>query len=109
MAQTGGPAPVPVSQSAADSVEPSLAADSAGGLHVVWCEPVTLEACDTLFYNGSADGVSWSTPVDIIWLEGERAGHPSLAAGADGRLHLVWSNERQVLYSQAAPASAGAA
>ncbi len=69
--------PINLSQSQADSANPSVAL-VAGRLHVVW------EESSQLYHRYQTDS-GWSPTVQI-----GRGSEPALAAGNDGRLHLVY-------------------
>ncbi|MBN1659126.1 MAG: exo-alpha-sialidase [Anaerolineae bacterium] len=48
------------------------------------------------------DGISWSAPLDILFVPGEsRAEWPVVAIDAENRLHLVWQSFTAVYYASA--------
>ena len=87
---------------------PVIAADPSGGVHVLFPE-VRQEGLDgsNVIYYVYWDGATWSTPVDVLASpDGSRAEFLALAAGPDGKLHLIWHGQR--LYYSSAPANAAA-
>jgi hypothetical protein len=86
--------PVKIDERREPVSEMSLAADSAGGLHLFWNplgEP-------NIFYS-QWDGDAWSYPVDI--LSGGQVRGPSAVVDSQGYLHLVWTDSFLTYYSQA--------
>ena len=79
-----------------DAWFPDLAVDSAGRVHVVWCQTARysgqVEELDRLperaFYT-VWDGQSWSAPNDIVAPNREIIRN-AIALGSDDRLHLVY-------------------
>ena len=93
------------------SNHPTVAADPAGNVHVVWSEDmardttnrrlVDSESADTLVYT-RWDGSTWTAPIDIIAVPGDDvAEYAALAADAQGYLHLVWTGVSTLYYSRA--------
>jgi hypothetical protein len=74
----------------AQVVQTRLAVDTAGRLHVAWVQGVLPpdDAALGVFYAWSDDdGQTWSGPRLIA--EGN-TGYPTLVAGSDGQVHLLW-------------------
>jgi len=77
--------------SAYDSLpNPSIAADVAGRVHVVWCD----EGVDSssVQYRGF-DGSSWG-PVESLSASSGRSRQASVAASSGGKIHVVWQEDR---------------
>jgi hypothetical protein len=76
------------------SAEPRMVVDDRGWLHAVWVERSPPNwVGHRLYYSRSEDGgQTWTSPVLLAEAQpGEEwAETPSLAATADGNLHLVW-------------------
>ena len=71
-----------------DSLVPKIAADSAGGIHVVWQDdtPIT----NDIYYRGSTDGGStWSAVKRMTMTSGESYA-PAIAVDPDNTIHVVW-------------------
>lgn len=83
-------APLRLSGGFPDSINPALAVDNRGRVHVVWFQS------DGQAYQityGRRDGTTWSAPVALT--SGPRpATKPAIALDGDGRVHIVW--ERSV-------------
>jgi hypothetical protein len=91
---------------------PDIAADSYGGLHVVWSTGKSLgdtsikatqtpEEFDVVMYTNNLDGTKWSTPNDIAAMtSGGEVTRPSLLVDQNGILHLTY-RETGIFYSQA--------
>ena len=104
----GWSAPVNLSNSETDSINPAIAADPAGGVHVVWSE-LTDEEHSYINYAGLVDGY-WTPANEIITSPGSAtASYPSLACDSQGMLHLVWKGDANLLYSHAFALEAGSA
>ena len=72
----------------------TVAADSAGNVHMMWSEALLDDASitgDTLFYT-RWDGDIWTKPTDVLVSPGgEGAIWPELAITPDGWLHAIWT------------------
>ncbi len=91
---------------------PDIAADSYGGLHVVWSTGKSLgnasinttqtpEEFDVVMYTSNPDGTKWSAPNDIAAMtSGGEVTRPSLLIDQNGILHLTY-REIGIFYSQA--------
>ena len=79
---------VDISYNSGTSAAPDIALDGDGNLHLLW-EDDTGGDCDIL-YATSADGVSWSDPVNISNTPGNSTA-PAIATGSD--LHAVWDDD----------------
>jgi len=73
-----------LSNTGASSV-PSLAVDANGGMHAFWYDRYTGNK-----YSYSADGVEWTTPVNIIAPFENFS--PLLLPGPDNSIHALWLN-----------------
>jgi hypothetical protein len=91
---------------------PDIAADSYGGLHVVWSSGKVIaktgsiatqppDEFDVVMYTTNPDGTGWSEPNDIAAMtSGGEATRPSLYIDQNGILHLLY-RETSIFYSQA--------
>lgn len=103
--------PIPLSDPSIQAWQPTLAADSAGNVHILWSQSTLLERPvgygDTLFYT-RWDGKKWIAPVDVLVSPeaGLGAEFPEITVTPDGILHAIWGtggvNSR--LYYSKAPA-----
>lgn len=118
-ADTGGWAtPVNLSNSPNTwSAEAQLAADSLGGVHIVWGEDTvdatstrsqTRMPSDTLYYASNA-GTGWSEPIDIIISPEGKFIFPVRLRAHQGMLYLLWVNDGALSVSQAAIGQADSA
>jgi hypothetical protein len=107
-----------LSNTPTSSNRPTIAADPAGNVHVVWGEEIGGESIlgipGQLILDANAlvyrrwDGSTWSDPTDIIAVRGDDvADYPSLAADSYGYLHLVWTGISTIYYSRALASQAG--
>jgi len=73
------------------SFDPAIAADSFGGLHVVWWHGPSTSP--EIFYNKSTDGgTTWTSSQRLTWTSGGSY-DPAIAADSSGNLHVVWRDE----------------
>lgn len=73
-----------------DSRNPKVKVDSGGTLHVAWQDktPGNFE----IFYRRSTNGgTNWSALNRLTYTSGNSY-HPSLSAGGDGRVHMLWDD-----------------
>jgi hypothetical protein len=71
------------------SGDPQIAVDSAGRIHVAWCD-YSNENFPLIFYKNSTDGgASWS-PAKMISTNGLSASRPAIAVDAANNVHVVW-------------------
>ncbi len=92
-----------------DSWPPTMVADAAGNVHVVWSQTMSRDSRlvgegDSLFYR-RWDGKEWSRPVNILVSPEGGAEWPQLAITPDNMLHLIWgtgSRDSRLYYSQCA-------
>jgi len=71
-----------------DSLVPKIAADSTGGIHVVWQDdtPIT----NDIYYKGSTNGgTTWSAVKRITMTSGESYS-PAIAIDPNDTIHVVW-------------------
>lgn len=107
-----------ISNTPTSSNRPTMVADAAGNVHVIWAEDMggesvlgipdqlTIEA-NTLVYT-RWDGSEWSAPIDVIALPNDNvAEYPSLAIDSRQVLHLVWTGVGTIYYSRAPAQDAG--
>jgi hypothetical protein len=87
---------------------PDVAADPEGGVHVVWSNSES--GFDMVMYSVSADGATWSQPVDVQAyvprLGTSEATRPTLVVGQNGKIHLS-SRMVQVFTTQSTLEGAG--
>ncbi len=76
---------------------PALGVDADGRAHVVW--PDSRDGGRALFTRVREAGGAWS-PIARITRPADAADEPSLAAGVDGALHLVWHDARVSLFNR---------
>ena len=113
-AQAGGidwSEPVNLSESPEGSVNPAIAADSAGVVHVFWSEDAggkEVEPADQLETLGNTimyrrwDGTSWSDSVDVLAVNGDPfADFVSVDIDDSGIIHATWTGMAATYYSWA--------
>lgn len=100
---------------------PDIAADAAGGLHLVWSDEKVIgdtgltatppaSGFDVVMYSTSQDGTSWSTPNDIAASPTEGAvTRPAIFIDQKGILHMGYRSEKSIFYTQAPLAEAATA
>lgn len=88
-----------------DSIDPSIATDSIGGVHVVWSEQETGGKPD-VYYTFWKDQI-WSTPINVSASEAFGSTRPQVIADSSGRAHIVWeeqdddyANDVEIMYSR---------
>jgi hypothetical protein len=73
------------------SYAPSIDAESAANLHLVWHD--NTPGNSEVYYKKSTNGgASWTTPQRLTWNSGS-SGWTALAAEATGNLHIVWYDD----------------
>jgi len=75
---------------------PSVAVDSLGRVHVVWCydSPGNME----IYYKGSTDGgATWGPSKRLTWTSGS-SGLPAIAVDSFGSIHVAWSDDTYAGY-----------
>ncbi|MCK5185101.1 MAG: hypothetical protein KAQ95_12405, partial [Candidatus Heimdallarchaeota archaeon] len=78
-------------ESSDNSLNPSLAVDSADNIHIVW-EDLTGFDSDILYKRYDSLSSSW-TPTEVVSTESATAGgsyYPSLAIDSSGNIHVTW-------------------
>lgn len=85
-----------------NSSDPSVAADSANRIHVVWKDGTP--GNDEVFYKHSTDsGATWSAPTRLTWSTGSTM-DPAVAADTGTGIHVVYSDYksggRDIYYKQ---------
>ena len=79
-----------LSRSAGISSEPALTIESGGAVDAVWADTSSGSERPDIYFSRSADGgKTWSDPLDVSHTP-RLSRSPSIAAGADGSLHLCW-------------------
>lgn len=87
---------------------PSITADSAGNVHVLWAQTMASSGSsgmgDTLYYT-RWDGETWSLPSDVLVSPDNRGAEaPEIAVTPDGIIHAVWGTggaDSELLYARA--------
>lgn len=96
-----------VSETAGNSIDPAVAADSSGNVHVVWADQ---EGGGSILYRRrSAATGAWGA-VESVNAGGSAVGSPATAVGAAGALHVLWVDARegsQAIYARARAAGGG--
>lgn len=70
------------------SLFPAVAADSSGGIHVVWAD--NTPGNDEIYYKRSTNGgASWSPPLRLTWTY-ELSSGAAIAVDASDGIHVVW-------------------
>jgi hypothetical protein len=102
-----------LSESGTAAIEgvPAIGADPQGKLYTLWSQADPAGMAGASLYAAVWDGARWSRGAPVLTQKEAGAGRavqPSLAADAQGRLHVVWNNG-QVVYSWKYARDAGAA
>jgi hypothetical protein len=102
--------PSNLSNTPQNSEYPAIVADGLGYVHVFWSEDVDgapfqsdepPQSGNTILYK-RWDGVSWTSPVDVLYVPGEDiAVFVAADVDADNRLHVVWTGQWNIYYSSA--------
>jgi len=99
--------PIQLTDPTIQSWSPTIAADSAGNVHILWAQTMVAGGFtmgDTLYYT-RWDGEKWTTPSDVLVSpNGQGAQGPDIAVTPDGILHAVWNTggtNGDLLYSRA--------
>ncbi len=89
--------PVNISNSEHSSLDPKIAVDSTGMLHVAWKE------CHFTYslirYTGKAPGGSWSTPVVISGESEESRAVSDVVTDNQDNLHVAWVEAGEIYYA----------
>lgn len=79
-----------LSHSSGISSEPALTIESGGAIDAVWADTSSGSDRPDIYFSRSGDGgKTWSEPLDVSHTP-RLSRSPSIAAGADGSLHLCW-------------------
>jgi hypothetical protein len=70
---------------------PSIAADSGGGIHIVW-EDNPSGKYDVFYRSSTNSGSTWSTLTRLCWNSGESV-LPRIAVDSGGGVHVVWEDD----------------
>lgn len=107
-AQTGGvwTSPANISESSGSSLWPWLVADASGVVHLFWAEDVEgyfersrPQAGNAIMYRRWRDG-QWEEPRDVLVSPGDDyVSAPVAAIDSHGVLHIVWSCNQGIYYS----------
>ena len=77
-----------------DALNPSLAVDHNDVIHVVWNQDDPLTGIDEIYYSRSTNGgQTWSSQTSetiISYGDGQAAGYPEIAVGANNEILVVW-------------------
>jgi hypothetical protein len=102
--------PSNLSNTPQNSEYPAIVADRLGYVHVFWSEDVDgtpfqpdkpPQSGNTILYK-RWDGVSWTSPVDVLHIPGEGVAlFVAADVDADSRLHVVWTGQWNIYYSSA--------
>jgi hypothetical protein len=100
--------PIRLTNPEIQSWSPTIAADLAGNVHVLWPQTMMTGAPagmgDTLYY-ARWDGEKWSTPSDVLVSPNNQGAEmPDIAVTPDGILHAVWGTggaNSKLMYSRA--------
>jgi hypothetical protein len=68
---------------------PDIATDLKGTIHVVWEHYISGSSKDNWIKYSSYDGASWTSPVDVIRIQGKPMSGARIAIDADDRPHVV--------------------
>lgn len=78
---------------------PIIISDDYGNVHLFW----TVQDRDSnelsLIFYARKNTYGWTTPVDVVAADVARA--PSATIGKDDQIHLIWSGQNGIMYSQA--------
>ena len=99
-----------LSDTAENSENPAIVADSLGYVHVLWSEDLAGEPFEqtdnpetgnSIFYR-RWDGISWTSPVDILAVPDEGvAAFVAVDVDRDHQLHVIWTGQDNFYYSSA--------
>jgi hypothetical protein len=79
-----------LTQTSGSSMDPVIAVDSSGYLHVVWQDDTSGIA--EIYHRKSTDnGDTWSTVQRLTWNSGSSM-FPAISADMSGNVHVVWSD-----------------
>ncbi|HEX2339793.1 MAG TPA: sialidase family protein [Vicinamibacterales bacterium] len=74
---------------------PAVAVDSSGTLHIAW--PTVVDGSrKSIFYATSRDGRTFTPRREVPGLGSDSRAHPQIAASSDGRVAIVWDEQRDV-------------
>ena len=92
------------------SIDPSMTIDGDGNVHIAWVEWSFAQGTREIVQRSLVDG-EWG-PITIISQDkNDFSGLPSIAAGDDGRIHIVWADgynpNTKILYRSSTGGSFG--
>ena len=77
--------------------------EEVGGSSILDKPKALIHTGNTIFYT-RWDGVSWTEPIDILFLPGDTvADYIAVTVDRDNRLHAVWTGDSNFYYSTALP------
>ena len=79
-----------------DSLDPIIAADSGGNIHIVWHDHSPGDG--EIYYKKSTNGGAAWTSKRLTW-NSENSGVPDLTIDTSDNLHIVWQNEVSGIYN----------
>jgi hypothetical protein len=71
--------------------DPDIVVDSAGDIHVVFCDDTPGNA-EIYYLNSTNGGLTWRTKKRLSWTSGPSE-FPAVIADPSGDLHVVWQDE----------------
>ncbi|MCG3254999.1 MAG: hypothetical protein KAU62_02840, partial [Candidatus Heimdallarchaeota archaeon] len=87
-------------ESSDTSLKTSIAADSAGNVHIAWEDITDYDSCGTdrdIFYKRwEASNASWTTTEVLSTESTNQSREPSLAVDTLGNIHIVWDDETDI-------------
>ncbi len=111
-------APVDLSNTPTSSTYAAIVADGYGNVHVFWSEEVdgpTMQSNEaprdgnTIFVK-TWNGTSWTVANDVLFVPDDNiAEFVSATVGPDNTLHVVWTGQSNIYYSNAPALQAGSA
>ena len=97
--------PVNISNNPGRSVDPSIAVDSKGTVHLVWADYTPGDGKEQIFYALKPQSGVWTVPVNVSNTS-VSAKNPSLVVDKEDKLHLAyqqWSGGWVIFYSYQLP------
>ena len=75
------------------AADPAIAVDPSGDVHLVWEDRRVMPGASKIFYRKRADGI-WQTEEQLTFEEYTDSREPAVATDLEGRVHVVWKDER---------------
>ena len=80
-----------LTRNATDSLNPALALDSSGDLHIVWVDSDAKGSLDIYYKKGLEGGVTWTANQRLTWNPWTNTTNsPDIAVDSFDNLHVVW-------------------